>query len=607
MVDYIHMKTIAKFGSSAVAGAFLAGTLSMAETPNGFAYKVRLENGADQYYQIVAPINVPPAKALKWATPSVANNRLSAQGPGIVAVAWAGGVSMREKGGPPNSMSNLGSRTPGGFYNASSVRIDSVELRNGPVPYYRVRMTGQIGETRQTLYAAVLEDGRIIRPTLESGPRVTVAVSKAGRGWTIYAMALSTPLYAQQATPAPTPATATATAGALDAKQTKEVKKVAEQPKPPEPRFKLYGWIEAGLTGNPDPSIDNHNFGRLFTDRANEPLLNQMVITGERALDPNATGFDWGFKVQFMYGSDARYIHSLGLLDDTTDQRVQPDFPEVYASAYIPIPSTGGLNLKVGKFATLEGAETIDPRTNVFYTHTYIFNFGNPVNNTGFQSVLHVNKYLDLYAGINRGVNTSLADNNASISFEGGIGLNLLDGNLTTLAVTHAGPEDPGNNHDYRYLNEITTTWKVNKCLTSITDLNLIYDTLGNGKWGGGGAQYLTYSANDWLQLGFRGEIWRDSAGFYVAQFRANNDFLHIVLQGRAVPFDPSNLGGGDTTYLALTGGVTIKPPFPKPFAGLLIRPELRYDRALTTSFKPFEGNTSRDQWTIGFDVVLQF
>jgi hypothetical protein len=355
------------------------------------------------------------------------------------------------------------------------------------------------------------------------------------------------------------------------------------------------------------PPVDNHNFGHLFTDRANEPLLNQMVITGERALDPNATGFDWGFKVQFMYGSDARYIHSLGLLDDTTDQRVQPDFPEVYASAHIPIPATGGLDLKVGKFVTLEGAETIDPRTNVFYSHTYIFNFGIPFNNTGFQSALHVNKYLDLYGGINRGVNMSLADNNASIAFEGGIGLNLLDGNLTTLAITHVGPEDPGNNHDYRYLNDMTTTWKITKNFTSITDLNLIYDSTGNGKWGGGGAQYFTYSINDWLQVGFLGEIWRDAEGFYVAQFRANNDFLHIALQGRHVPFDPSNLGGGNTTYLGLTWGVTIKPPLPKPFAGLLIRPEVRYDRALTTSFKPFEQNTSRDQVTLGFDAILEF
>lgn len=29
-----------------------------------------------------------------------------------------------------------------------------------------------------------------------------------------------------------------------------------------------------------------------------------------------------------------------------------------------------------------------------------------------------------------------------------------------------------------------------------------------------------------------------------------------------------ANLGGGNTTYLEVTGGVTIKPPIPKPFAG---------------------------------------
>jgi hypothetical protein len=411
--------------------------------------------------------------------------------------------------------------------------------------------------------------------------------------------------YGQQATAAPSPPVTALS----DGKETKEVKKVAEQPKPPEPRFKLYGWIEAGITGNPDPPVDNHNFGHLFTDRANEPLLNQFVITGERALDPNATGFDWGFKAQFMYGSDARYIHSLGMMDLTTNDRVQPDFPEVYVSAHIPIASTGGLDLKVGKFVTLEGAETIDPRTNVFYSHTYIFNFGIPFNNTGFQSVLHVNKYLDLYGGINRGVNTSIQDNNSSIAFEGGIGLNLLDGNLTTLAVTHLGPETPHNNRDYRYLNDITTTWKITKDFTSITDLNLIYDAAADA-YGYGGAQYLTYSLKDWLQLGVRCEIWRDDKGFYVAQFRANNDFIHFERGDNlnpSFPVDPSNLGGGETTYFAITGGVTIKPPVPKPLAGLLIRPEVRYDRSLTDRFKPFEQNTSRDQWTIGVDAIIEF
>jgi hypothetical protein len=424
----------------------------------------------------------------------------------------------------------------------------------------------------------------------------------------VAAYALSSGLcYAQQATPAPSPAVA----AAADGKESKEAKKVVEQPKPPEPRFKLYGWIEAGITGNPDSPTDNHNFGHLFTDRSNEPLLNQVSIVGERALDPNATGFDWGFKVWVMEGSDARYTKSVGFADLMTDDRVQFDVPEVYASAHIPLGSTGGIDLKLGKYADPMSAETIDARNNVFYSHSYIFNFGVPLNDLGGLAVLHVNKYVDVYAGVNRGVNMAFSDNNSSVAFEGGLGLNLLDGNLTSVAFTHAGPEDPLDNVDWRYLNDWTTTWKITKSLTSITDFNLIYDSIDGGKWGGGGAQYFTYSVNDWLQLGLRGEIFRDSQGFYVAQFRANNDFIHFErgdnLFRPEFPADPSNLGGGETTYFEVTGGVTIKPPLPKPIAGLLIRPEVRYDRALTDRFKPFNQNTKQDQWTFGVDLVLEF
>src|SRR3984885_5477809 len=342
----------------------------------------------------------------------------------------------------------------------------------------------------------------------------------------VAAYALSSVLcYGQQATPAPSPSVVSAS----DGKESKEAKKVVEQPKPPEPRFKLYGWIEGGITGNPDSPTDNHNFGHLFTDRSNEPLLNQVSIVGERALDPNATGFDWGFKAWFMYGSDARYTKSVGFLPTVTNDRVQPDFPELSVSLHIPVGTTGGIDLKMGKYADPMSAETIDPRNNVFYSHSYIFNFGVPFNDTGFLGIFHVNKYMDLYSGVNRGVNMAFSDNNSSLAFEGGFGLNLLDGNLTMVALTHAGPEDTLNNVDWRYLNDFTTTWKITKNLTAITDLNLITDTIDGGKWGGGGAQYFTYSVNDWLQLGLRGEIFRDSQGFYVAQFRANNDFIHIL------------------------------------------------------------------------------
>ncbi len=164
----------------------------------------------------------------------------------------------------------------------------------------------------------------------------------------------------------------------------------------PEPRFKISAWIDSGVAVNFANPPDRQNFGRFFDDRVNQPLLNQVVINLERALAPQPGKFDWGFKLQFMYGSDARFIHSLGLLSGTAGtSTVQPDLPEAYLNLHFPIISDGGLDLKLGKFATLEGMETIDPRTNFFYSHSYIFDFGIPFNHTGALTTLHATKWLD--------------------------------------------------------------------------------------------------------------------------------------------------------------------------------------------------------------------
>lgn len=147
-----------------------------AKTTDGLLFSVRQANGVDQHYQLVVPPDLQPAAPVNpraWVTPGAATNKISAKNATIVAVAWAGGLSKREKGGPPNSLMDVGGSPVGGFYSASFVRPDSVELRNGPIPYYLVRMTGVIGNTRQTLYAAVLEDGRIIQPTPISTPHRT--------------------------------------------------------------------------------------------------------------------------------------------------------------------------------------------------------------------------------------------------------------------------------------------------------------------------------------------------------------------------------------------------------------------------------------------------
>jgi len=381
----------------------------------------------------------------------------------------------------------------------------------------------------------------------------------------------------------------------------------ASEPTPsptPEPLFKISGWIDTGTTFNPDSPQSNQNFGRLFDDRANEPLLNQIVINFERGLVPQPGEFDWGFKLQFMYGSDARFIHSLGLFDRTAHEILQPDLVEAYLNLHFPVMTEGGLDFKLGKFVTLEGAETIDPRANFFYSHTYIFNFGIPFNDTGALATFHASKLLDLYAGITRGVNTSVDDNNDSPAFLSGVGLNLLDGKLTALVSTHIGPETPGDNHHNRYLNDLAITAKPAKNLTSITDLNYIYDEAADAT-GYGVAQYFIYTINDVFSIGLRGEIWRDAEGFYVVSFAENDDAAGLLRSG-ATTLDPRTVGGGKTTYGAVTLGLNIKPPVPKPAASLVIRPELRFDRALNGT-RPFNDSSDSNQFTASIDVIITF
>ena len=136
--------------------AFSLVVPTMAATTNGVTFNVRQENGVDQYYRLEVPPNLPPAKA---DTGKISQNEAV-----IIAVGWAAGLETT------GGLTNIGASKPGGFYNAAYVKVESVQYQTSPVPYYLVQMNGKIGQTRQTFYAAVLEDGRIVRPTAMSKP-----------------------------------------------------------------------------------------------------------------------------------------------------------------------------------------------------------------------------------------------------------------------------------------------------------------------------------------------------------------------------------------------------------------------------------------------------
>jgi hypothetical protein len=386
----------------------------------------------------------------------------------------------------------------------------------------------------------------------------------------------------------------------------------------------LSAQIEGGVSFN--PAGPKQNFGQLTSDKPNTVLLNQILLTANKPLDPKATDFDWGFKLQGMYGSDARYYHFLGETDAWVHplDRNQFDIVEANFLLHLPSPFEGGIDIKAGQYSTPMGLETIDPSTNPFYSHSYIYGFGLPFKHTGVLTTSHVTSMLDIYLGVDTGSNTAFGpygENNSAVAFLGGFGLNLMDGNLTVLALTHAGPENAsralaplGFNADgyYRYFNDVLITYKATPELTFTTEFNWVRDDFGATGFSAGKpspanafgvAQYASYTLNDTLTLNARAEIYRDDNNFFVAGFGANNGFAQLQ-KGFGTPLTAALHA---TTYGAITLGVTFKPAdMPAPISGLMIRPEVRYDHDLGGN-KAFNGNKDNGSVTIASDIVLTF
>ena len=374
--------------------------------------------------------------------------------------------------------------------------------------------------------------------------------------------------------------------------------------------------IEGGIIGNTASPSNGNNFGQLFTDKSNDFQLNQILPTIARPLDPKATGYDFGFKLQGLIGTDARYTRWVNF-GRGQNSRIQGDITEANILVHTPWLTGGGIDFKAGMYVTLMGAETIDPSTNAFYSHSYIFNFGIPLKHTGVQATVHVTDVVDLYAGVDSGVNTTLGpyggDNNSSYAFVGGVGLNLMGGDLTVLASTHIGPENPGRttplaNRSNRYYGDIVAIWKATEKLTITGEANYVHDELpGAGKPSAyGAAAYAGYALNDTLTLNARAEVFRDDRNFFVAAFPGNNDFNNFQSGFATGPLIVAP--GTGTTYGALTIGLTYKPSLDalKIPGTLMIRPELRYDTSMSGN-KPYNGGKDSGAFTIGSDFVLTF
>ncbi|MBV9390797.1 MAG: hypothetical protein JOY96_02790 [Verrucomicrobia bacterium] len=159
----------------AQASAVLTSGLISAEA---ITFQVHDANGVPRTYSLEVPANTGPAKST--SDPDVAYsslNRVNAGSAAFIAAAWAAGTTKDTtvSDNYPNSMTDIGGKGASGFYGARNIKVVSVQQETSPTPYYLVQMTGEIGANSETFYAAVLNDGRVIRPTEVTGTQPKAA------------------------------------------------------------------------------------------------------------------------------------------------------------------------------------------------------------------------------------------------------------------------------------------------------------------------------------------------------------------------------------------------------------------------------------------------
>ena len=390
----------------------------------------------------------------------------------------------------------------------------------------------------------------------------------------------------------------------------------------------LTGQIEGGIMANPARPQPGYNFGDFFADHANQVQLNQAEFTLQKAIDPSKGGYQIGFTLEGMYGSDARYYQLLGVSAHEWNARYQLIPAQAHADVHLPWATKGGLDMHAGILQAPMGVETLDPTTRPFYTIAYTSEYSVPFQHIGAMFNWHVTDMVDVTFGIDTGNQTSFgrSDNNNAPAGYFGFNLNgLAHGKLNIIELSRVGPENSRYSsaggryeadHAERFWNDINATYAVNDRLTLTGEFNYIHDEGLNGIRSNGDfkaadaesfVSFLSYRINKVLTFNYRGEIYRDNNNLMVSTFIGNNAYMDGI-SGRSSPGDalmPGPTGHG-TTYGEMTLGVTYKPDLGHHVRVFMLRPEIRFDRSLNDT-TPFNGGRNNGMFNFGGDAVIGF
>jgi len=403
----------------------------------------------------------------------------------------------------------------------------------------------------------------------------------------------------------------------------------------------LTGWVQQGITINPYWPNPKFNGTLRYNDRANDYMMNQLYLTGGRAVNSEACIWDIGGRVDLLYGTDYLYTSALGWETKTTfygqdtlnpitaDTRWNSNngprngggatgralyglaIPQLYGEVQAPL----GTNVKLGHFYSPMGHESVMATQNFFYSHSYSMMYGEPTTLTGMLLSQRITQNWTGYFGVHRGwdkwespidyasylagVKWENYCRTTSVGFLINTGKDAWDNTII--------PRRTVNRTNYSLIFSHQLSPNLHYVLQHDLgiDQNAAYELVGpnntvnalDGRWYSI-SQYVYLQMTDTLAFGCRVEWFKDE------------NFTRIP-----AAYGPVKINGvpqilGDE-YVDLTLGFNWKPT---PF--MTLRPEVRWDwvKGREVHFNgtplytgPFNNNTSNNQFTIGTDLVITF
>lgn len=293
----------------------------------------------------------------------------------------------------------------------------------------------------------------------------------------------------------------------------------------------LSGFVDAYFGYNFNhPGVDTQL--RNFDTKSSQFSLNMAKVALEKKPVADSR---LGFRTDLTFGPAAEIVHA----SEPGGADVFSHIQQAYLSYLAPVGK--GLQIDVGKFVTPHGAEVIETKDNWNYSRSLLFALAIPYYHFGMRATYAFNDKFTLAGYLVNGWN-NVVDNNTGKTV-GILATVKPTAKLTVVGNYMAGPEQLGNNDDWRHLFDTTVTYAVNGRLSLMANYDYGFDRIAGARvhWQGI-AGYFRVQANKWLAFAPRFEWYDDHDGFTTGAPQTVKDFTitseHKINNGLLTRFE---------------------------------------------------------------------